>query len=120
MVSLLFLYTIADKTQSKILNRDGRSIHAMHRPNARPPACPMPYLLLKRSNPSPLNYNLLIDPMLRITILHTLVGCYPRFVHIDVEEPYSSVVASVSAVSPEARTTCVAHPEGWIVIFGFR
>lgn len=81
----------------------GRSIHRMHNAvsTKRQPS-PYAYLLLKRSRFASFHYDLLVDPAVDISIFNTFVGCNPRFVHIDVEESDSSVVATVATVSAEA------------------
>jgi hypothetical protein len=71
-------------------------------PSAPNASQPYAYLLLKRSRFTSFHYNLLVDSALRIAIFNTFVSCDPRFVHINVEETDSAVVATVSAVSAEA------------------
>lgn len=87
-----------------------RGMHAGPDPSSYTAPCaerliPMPVNVLHKSIlvnelrgfPS-LHDDLLVDPLVYLAILDPLVCCDAALVHVELEEPYASVVPSVSAV----------------------
>jgi len=58
-----------------------------------------------------LHDNLLINPVLCVSIFNPFVCCDSSFVQVDIKQAYAAVITAIASITAEAGAAGIAHPE---------